>query len=204
MSKIISTNRSVSLDDRWLKAKEYIDTGRAKNAMCLLKTLAEEGTKEAYFELGNLFERDDTEVSQDLNMARHWYMKAIEDYDDPYGYFGLARLALKNFTDAGALSDAIEYLQIACDKEDIPPALTLLGILYQEGKGLPRDLDKAVELYKRAIAKGYIAPIIYLSRLHWERNHFLASLRLRFKAIYLAYKIAKKDRNDPRLWNYFN
>jgi TPR repeat protein len=120
----------------------------------ILESLAEAGNKEAYFEIGNIYERSDTEVDQNFETARYWYMKAVEDYDDPYGYFGLARIALKNHTNAGSLSDAIEYLQYACEREDIPPTLTLLGVMYQ-GKGLPKDLEQAAKLYDKAIAKGY-------------------------------------------------
>lgn len=199
---IIQMNRPESFRLQWAKANNYINQRAFLKALHIFEGLASEGYSEAYVEIGNLFEhgRDD-QVAQDLNAARSWYMKAIEVGDDPYGYIGLARLALNGHSEAGTPSDAIEYLGTAA-KADNPVALTMLGTLYHQGRFVPKSLDKATEFYEMACAHGYVLPALYLARTKWESGHYWESLKMRVKTICNAYILAKNDRSDPRLWNY--
>ena len=56
---------------------------------------------------------------------------------------------------------------------DYPEALHNLGVLYCEGRGVERDMDKAVEMWYRAAEKGYELSqlnlgIMYLSEENTE------------------------------------
>jgi TPR repeat protein len=49
--------------------------------------------------------------------------------------------------------EAARWFQKAAD-HDSPAALFDLGTLYESGRGVPKSLDKAKELYRRAAALG--------------------------------------------------
>jgi TPR repeat protein len=186
---------------RWLRAENCMRAKQFANALAIFEELAAEGYSEAYAEIGNILEiQNSIDGSGDLEAARSWYMRAIEEIGDPEAYIGMARLALGGYKNAGNADDAIEYLNIAA-KEDRPVALIILGTLYHAGKVLSRDLNKAAEFYTRAINMGYVLPLLYLSKVEFERGHYIAYCRLRMAAFIKAYKLARADRHDPRLWN---
>lgn len=202
MANIVNINRPKPFNIKWTKAEKYIKEGQLIKALSLFEELAVEGYTEAYVEIGNILERGDPAgISQDLNAARSWYMRAIEESGDIYAYIGLARLALNGYRDAGTLSDAVEYLEIAVNGNN-PIALTILGSLYHAGNIVPQNLNRASELYAMAIVQGYVLPMAYMAKLKWEQGHFLTALRLRFKVMWEAFKLARNDLSDPRLWNY--
>jgi len=192
-----------SFRTRWLQAEQYIRSGDLHEAYDIFESLAADGYVEAYVELGSLLERGDAGIDRDLDKARQWYLKAVDEHNDSYGYIGLARLALNGFSEAGTTKDAIDYLNVAA-KADNPVALTILGALYHDGKHVTKNLNRASELYLRAVEHGYALPAVYLSKLNFERHQFIAAARFRIKAICMAYRLAKHDKSDPRLWNYFS
>lgn len=199
---IIKMNRPESFRHQWAKANDYINQGDFLKALQIFYGLASEGYSEAYVEIGNLLEDGrGNQVVRNPDAARSWYMKAVEAGGDPFGYIGLARLALNGHSEAGAPSDAVEYLNVAA-KADNPVALTMLGTLYHQGRIVPKNLGAAAEFYERASAHGYLLPALYLARVKWESGHYFEALRMRLKVIISAYRLAKVDRNDPRLWNY--
>ena len=186
---------------RWLRAENCMRAKKLANALAIFEELAAEGYSEAYVEIGNILEQRDSRDSRaDLEAARSWYMKAIEEIEDPEAYIGLARLALRGHKDAGNTDDALEYLNIAA-RANRPVAFIILGTLYHTGKVVPRDLSKAADFYTKAIAVGYILPLFYLAKIELELGHYIKFLRLRLKAFLNARKLAETDRHDPRLWH---
>lgn len=193
--------RPDSFRARWFEADDYANSGQIDKALGILESLANDGYAEAYVEIGNIFERGGNGVSQNLDAARRWYMKAIDEFGDDYAYVGLARLALNGYSDAGTPIDAIDYLRKACDANN-PIAMTILGTLYHSGEVISKDLQQAAQLYEKAWSNGYVLPLVYLSKVKNEEGHYLTGLRLRLKAIWTAFKLAKVNPSDPRLWNY--
>jgi len=52
-------------------------------------------------------------------------------------------------------SNAVKLLTVVLDLDcSYPPALNLMGLLYVQGSGVPRDVDKAVRMFKEAYAAG--------------------------------------------------
>lgn len=198
---VLNFKRPESFRISWLEAGEHLKSGQLGKALGVFESLAAEGYSEACVEIGNIFERGGDGVTQDLAAARHWYMKAIDEADDDYAYVGLARLALQGYSDAGAPSDAVDFLRRACDANN-PVAMTILGTLYHSGRAVPKDLHQAAQLYERAWEQGYVLPLAYLSKVKVEQGHYVAGLWLHLKTIGVAYRLARKDRSDPRLWNY--
>lgn len=201
MARIINLRRSESFKSRWREANDHVTSGRLEKARAVFESLAAEGYSEACVEIGNILERGGDGVAQNLDAARQWYMKAIDEIDDDYAYVGLARLALQGYSDAGSPSDAVEYLRKACDAKN-PVAMTILGTLYHSGRAVPQDLHQAAHLYEKASEQGYVLPLAYLSKVKLEQGHYLGGLLLHLKTIWEAYRLVKKDPSDPRLWNY--
>lgn len=188
---------------RWLQAENYMRSKQIAKALEVFEGLAAEGYSEACVEIGNILEQhnhNENGSSPNLDKARGWYMRAIDEIGDPNAYIGLARLALNGYGDAGSTTDAVEYLNIAI-KANNPIAHIILGTLYHSGKGVPRDLSKAAKFYEEAIEQGYVLPLGYLSQIEWENGHYFKSLRLRMKKVCQMYKLVSVDRHDSRLWH---
>ena len=49
---------------------------------------------------------------------------------------------------------AVEYFTLSAE-QDYPGALFVLGVCYQDGTGVEKDLEKAAELYQQALDAGY-------------------------------------------------
>lgn len=186
---------------KWREAERCIAAKDFGTALTIFEGLAAEGYAEAYAEIGNILEiRASRDTNVDLDVARSWYMRAIEEIGDPHAYIGLARLALNGYQEAGSTDDAIEYLNIAA-RANKPVALIILGTLYHAGKIVSRDTSKAADFYTKAMATGYILPMLYLSKIELERGNIFKFLRLRLAALRQACRIVLTDRHDPRLWN---
>lgn len=202
-SNVVPLRRALSepFGVKWREAEHCMAAKDFGSALTIFEGLAAEGYAEAFVEIGNILEiRASRDGDVDLDAARSWYMRAIEEIDDPHAYIGLARLVLNGYQEAGSTDDAIGYLNIAA-RANRPVALIMLGTLYHAGKIVPRDINKAADFYTKAIATGYILPMLYLSKLELERGHFFRFLRLRLAALRQACQIVLADRRDPRLWN---
>jgi TPR repeat protein len=184
MARILNLNKPDSFRIRWQEANDYISAGRLEEALKIFEGLSADGYSEACVEIGNILERGGN------------------GFGDEYGYIGLARLALQGYSDAGTPSDAVDYLRKAINAKN-PVAMTILGTLHHSGRVVEKDLQQAARLYEKAHEQGYVLPLVYLSKVKMEQRRYLAGLRLRAKAIWEAYCLARKDPSDPRLWNYF-
>lgn len=185
-------------DPRWDEVRQYAGDGRRDQALAVLEDLADDGYAGAYYLIGLLFEEGGDGVTQDLDAARAWYLEAIDTIDDDDAYVGMARLALNGYEDAGTVADAIDYLGRACEVDNID-GIIALALVYHDGKGVPRDLERAAALYEKAWALGYVIGLRNLASVRLAQRRYLAGVRLRIKAGLTAYRIVKKDPQDPRL-----
>ena len=201
MGTIGRLKRGDSFTSRWSLANDYLNHRKTAEALDIFYDLANEGFCEAYVEIGNILERGDKSTApQDWASARWWYMKAVEESEDSYGYVGLARLALNGFAEAGGIEDAIQYLNKAVSANN-PIAQTILGTIFHAGKIIEQDFIRAAHLYQSASDQGYVLPLIYLSKIRSQEGHFLVAIYLRLKAFGRAYNLARRNVSDPRLWN---
>lgn len=151
-------------------------TGNPAKAVAEIRPAAEAGDPQAQFYLGSLYEAG-AGVPRDYSRAVNWYTRAAEQ-----GH-GSAQLALGLILYNGAgegsvpqdLEEAARWLMAAARQEDPKPyAQFLVGHMYLEGRGLPRDLKKA-EAYARAAAEHGVAGAQYdLGLLIGSREHTLA------------------------------
>lgn len=62
-------------------------------------------------------------------------------------------------------TEAKYWLEKAHDKGAFT-ATVLLGTMYEEGKGIPADIPKAISLYEVAAQKDAFLPCVYLARIY--------------------------------------
>lgn len=101
-------------------------------------------------------------VKQNPDSALFW-IRLAADEGDPKAANNLAFLLLQT-PSAPNDSLAVRYLHRAADA-DLPTAITTLGSLYAEGRGVPQDTAKAVALFDRAIGLGFDDAQLHLLNL---------------------------------------
>ena len=156
------------------------DSGRYKVALALIKPQAEAGDGRAAALVGYLNEVRFNNIGEGVR----WYKKGMELNDSLAHsnmariYYRMTdyKLAAKTYEKASELGDtgadaaignmylngihfkkdykkALVYIQKAVVDDD-PQALTDLAICYENSYGVARDMDKAIEFYKRGAAQG--------------------------------------------------
>jgi TonB family protein len=119
-----------------------------------LRKAAVQGGASAQFTLSLLLQRQGNDESS------LWLTKATaQDYAPALRHTARGLLAANT-----ELERAVGLLQMAVDKHD-RGAQYLLGQCYEEGKGVPQDRKKAMELYERASAGGVNEARVAIARL---------------------------------------
>lgn len=107
---------------------------------------AEEGDARAQFRLGLAFYKGNR-VEKDEEKAFEWWMKAVEQGVEYAAYcLGCIYFEKKDF------QTAMEYYLKAISDPVINEAGFQLGVIYENGLGLEKDIDKAIEYYKKGAA----------------------------------------------------
>src|ERR1035437_10375018 len=92
------------------------------------------------------------EAMRDLDQAHRWYERSA-DGGCPQGMLGYALSLARDAKDDAAHRKVADYMSRAAEAE-MPTALYLMGILYDRGVGMARDVATAAQLYRRAAEKG--------------------------------------------------
>jgi TPR repeat protein len=121
-------------------------------ALNLFYVLAKEGDNKAQYNVALMYENGQG-VKADINQARQWYEKAAKGGNAKAAY-NLARLYQSL---EGKVPHAIEMARYWYEKAvdgGISQAYNNLATLYLEGKGVPKDNKKALELLQKAVSEG--------------------------------------------------
>lgn len=161
--------------------------------------LIDEGCKDAYFFAGCIYEEGGGSVEKDLEKARFYYQKAIEETGAVEAYLGLGRFYYYGIGVKQDYAKAIEYYSVVDEDTDNAIAQLMLGKMYQHGYGVKKDFGKARKYYNRAITKGNVYAIQNLALLEAAEGHQVKSLWLRLKAGFMAFNIGRKNIKDARL-----
>ncbi len=100
-----------------------------------------------YYEYGRL---KDDKVKNPKKRAIKWYKKAAKYEHVP----SLARIG-KLYRELGSYKNGISYLNRAVNKENHPIATYELGVAYQKGEGVFKNLGKAFKYYEKSAKAGY-------------------------------------------------
>ena len=156
------------------------DSGKYKEALAFIKPKADGGDARAVTLVGYLYEVRISNIGEGVK----WYKKAMGLNDSLAHsnmariYYRMTdyKLAAQTLEKASKLGDtgadamlgnmylngihfkkdyrkALVYIQKAVADDD-PQALTDLAICYENSYGVARDMDKAIEFYKRGAAQG--------------------------------------------------
>jgi len=92
------------------------------------------------------------EEKKNRKEAMYWFLKAAEQ-NHPFAQYGLAVEYSHNKTDEDSKNAAIWYTKAA--KNGLPEAQYELGQLYEDGKGVAKDLTQAADWYCKAAERGH-------------------------------------------------
>lgn len=115
----------------------------------------------AMMSLGDLY-RDGRGGEQNTDLAEKWYKESIQSGN----YFAITRLG-DLYSDLENYDGAIKCYEIAITKGD-PAAMNSMGLLFQHGFGVQRDINKAVKLYQDASNKEGLGGLINLGLMYEE------------------------------------
>lgn len=118
-------------------------------AVSTYKKLAYQGDGDACCELGNCYKRGYL-TEKDNEQSRKYYMQGAK-----LDHWHCIRYCGEIFEADGDYQQAIEYYKRAVDKKEMMAAYYLAN-MYLDGKGTPKNEEKAIELYK-ACAKAHWA-----------------------------------------------
>ena len=138
----------VSIADFYSSNKdEYVAARDYKKALDWSKHAARHNNAKAHIIVGQLYANIyGNEKAMETSLK--WYLKAYQLGDiGALSFIGQAYYILEKY------DLAIKYFNLACDN-NIAEAYARLGNCYQEGKGVKRDIKKAVQLYKKSVELG--------------------------------------------------
>lgn len=96
-------------------------------------------------------------VNQDVEMAIQYLKQAISKSNPPKDYIELAYAALGDIYSAkGDLKNALSNIRKAAELGNAV-CMHTMSLAYRNGRGVIKDMDKAIEWEQKAIAAGYIA-----------------------------------------------
>ena len=146
--------------------------------VALLKIVADSGTdasQEAVARLKVMYdnnsmpEDDDKEIYSTL--SQKYEFKNLKDRaSENSSNNGFAMINYANSIIETSTSEAIAYLQKAAQEKQIPFAMFRLGQIYEKGKYVPKDINKAKEYYEQGQKYNDLLCIFHLVRLLLEND----------------------------------
>lgn len=160
-------------NNNYKKAKEMFE-----------KAITDNNSGKAMMSLGDLY-FDGFGVEKNMELAEHWYKSAIQADN----YLAITRLGIL-YGNLEKYDEAIIYYQEAIKKGD-PAAMNSMGLLYQHGFGVKRDINKAVKFYQDATEQDEIGGLINLGLMYEEGlgvpQNYEKSIELYTRAYQLGY-----------------
>ncbi|MCB1498902.1 MAG: sel1 repeat family protein [Bauldia sp.] len=126
------------------------------NALAAYKAAADLGNAGAMLALANLYSSGDTGVAKDFDLARDMLESAVAAGEVAAGSRALGDLYSDESTPNRDLGKAREAYERAAELGETS-AMTALANMYQNGRGVPIDLDKARVYLEQAVAAGDVS-----------------------------------------------
>jgi TPR repeat protein len=127
-------------------ARGYILACRTGQALLCYETSATLGDADSYCQIGNLLS-DSREKCYDLSMAKTYYLRAI-DLGSESAVYKLSEVYYK----LGMYTKALERFELTYKK--YPEARYYLGLMYETGKGVRKNLSQALKFFQIAHFQG--------------------------------------------------
>lgn len=123
------------------------------SAYVTVKTLADEGSSNAQFELGRMFENG-IGVARDPQQAAFWYGKAAAQ-GHAEAQTDLGVLYARGLGLARNDAYAVAWFRKAAE-QGLAKAQYDLGYMYSKGTGVPKDDQLAIDWYRKAAGQGVV------------------------------------------------
>lgn len=130
-----------------------------EKAFSLYSKAAEQGHTQAQFALASMY-LEGKGTRPDIDKAVKWFQKAALS-GDAHAQDMLGRIALG----AGDSIEAVKWFDMAA-RQDLDSSKLALGLLYFQGKGVPRNYAEALRLFKSAAKNNNDTAAYYAGLLH--------------------------------------
>ncbi|QIO09158.1 tetratricopeptide repeat protein [Acinetobacter lanii] len=143
-----------------------------KKAIALYRLSAKDDYSDAQFALGYLYHKGKG-VKKDITQAIDWYNKAADQNDsDALLNLGYIYLTEDDYLDE---QNAAHYLHAASEQNN-PNAHYILGILFEEGRGVDKNVETAYEYYEKAVQVNSELALDAIAKL-LDRNKILKNAK---------------------------
>ncbi|MBR4504694.1 MAG: sel1 repeat family protein [Candidatus Methanomethylophilaceae archaeon] len=142
----IRSGEVLSVKNSMERYSAMMSEGRKEEGLELLRSMVDQGIPQAMVEMGKLH-ADGTLGEKDMAVAEGWMRKAIDEGYSPalYDIFDL----IWDYGSPDEYGRMVEMIQEPL-KDGNRIAMLRMGRAYRYGKGVPKDTDKAAELFAEA------------------------------------------------------
>lgn len=178
----------------WESVEKLVASGKASEALFLLRRMVQEGHYDALVEIGGIYDRpsEHSDIEPDYKKAAHYYSKSIELADDKYAYLALARLYLfgkgvdQNYKKAKEL-----YLK-SSDRQCCIADL-MLARMFRFGTGVEASKKLSMYYYDLAVERGSLIALRERGWINISSGHIFVGCRDFFKGMRGISKQTFKD-----------
>ncbi|MBQ7178454.1 MAG: sel1 repeat family protein [Victivallales bacterium] len=155
--------------------QEKDEQGKFEAGEKALLYAAQNGVAEAFFELGKLYDPTGKAWRTSMEKAKSWYMKAFENGTYEAGLY-LANMLEK----AGDVKGAFGWISKTAE-HDVLEAQRLLALMYKEGRGVTRNIEKAIQFYEVVANQNDVDAMLALGVIYGDRQSEVFNYSIAFE-----------------------
>jgi TPR repeat protein len=161
----------VGIDDvkayAWFLLAQDFGSEPAKAAVNRMGDQSRNHESDALAMVGHMYEKGD-DLPQSSRNAVYWYRRAAQQKDaSPETDIALASLLLHGVVGPPEFP-AIHQLCERAAKQGFAPAAYCLGLLYQDGSGVPKDIKQAAKWFQNAASQGHPMAMMRIGQMYWK------------------------------------
>lgn len=166
-----------------------------KNSMIGIKsieTFANKGSALASFLMGDVYLYGRYGAIVDEAVAERW-LKRSADLGSIEGRYRLA----KYFERKGLHDLAVENYRVLAEREKFSPAMFILGYKFEEGHGIPKSRERALEYFIKADRQGHLHAGHWLSHIYLRKADFKSVFKGLVKRVKILIPFVYLKLRDP-------
>ena len=176
-----------SIDDvaayAWFSLAQEHGSKTGGDAVTRMNQEARQFQTAAYEKIGDMYLKGD-DLTQSNESAVTWYRKAAGRGDDASVQIKLANLLLK--TQGGSDYKEVHRLCEKAANLRYSPGAYCMGLLYQRGWAVQRDLSQAAKWFEEAANLGHVFSMLQLGQMYWNGEGVKQDRISAYKFAYLA------------------